>query len=314
MMARVASSAPPPAWQVWSTLLVSVVTAVLVVWFAAKVFKIGAAHARQAAELRRRCQVGADGLTSARPRSRCRSCAAIQRRRVAQAVDEAPSRVGADAEARLRPEERRAPRATVRRIALESQLQNNCDSAARSSASSGYARAAAACKAAMVSRDRFTRVAAGGRLPSSLPCQSMSSRSRCADSCTSASRNSIPSYSHVAMPGRRESFRAWLSAPGRLGAARRFGNRGILRPVVPRVAAAHVLADFGIGSLPEGRQIARDLHRSLRRRQQLEGHRHLAGREPRGRQRRRTPPADARRRPARAHRGSRCGCVSRWAR
>ncbi len=41
MMARVASSAPPPAWQVWSTLLVSCVTAGAVVWFAAKVFKIG---------------------------------------------------------------------------------------------------------------------------------------------------------------------------------------------------------------------------------------------------------------------------------
>ena len=41
MMARVASSSPPPAWQVWSTLLVSAVTASGVVWFAAKVFKIG---------------------------------------------------------------------------------------------------------------------------------------------------------------------------------------------------------------------------------------------------------------------------------
>ena len=41
MMARVASSSPPPAWQVWSTLLVSCVTAGAVVWFAAKVFKIG---------------------------------------------------------------------------------------------------------------------------------------------------------------------------------------------------------------------------------------------------------------------------------
>ena len=41
MMARVASSAPPPAWQVWATMLVSCVTAGAVVWFAAKVFKIG---------------------------------------------------------------------------------------------------------------------------------------------------------------------------------------------------------------------------------------------------------------------------------
>jgi ABC-2 type transport system permease protein len=41
MMGRVASSAPPPAWEVWTTLLISCVTATLVVWFAAKVFKIG---------------------------------------------------------------------------------------------------------------------------------------------------------------------------------------------------------------------------------------------------------------------------------
>jgi ABC-2 type transport system permease protein len=41
MMARVASSAPPPGWQVLATLLVSCVTVAAVVWFAAKVFKIG---------------------------------------------------------------------------------------------------------------------------------------------------------------------------------------------------------------------------------------------------------------------------------
>jgi ABC-type Na+ efflux pump permease subunit len=40
MIARVASSSPPPAWEVWTTLLISVVTAMLVVWFAAKVFKV----------------------------------------------------------------------------------------------------------------------------------------------------------------------------------------------------------------------------------------------------------------------------------
>ncbi len=40
MIARVASSAPPPAWQVWTTLLISCITAALVVWFAAKVFKV----------------------------------------------------------------------------------------------------------------------------------------------------------------------------------------------------------------------------------------------------------------------------------
>ncbi|HEY6457715.1 MAG TPA: ABC transporter permease [Steroidobacteraceae bacterium] len=40
MIGRVASSAPPPAWQVWTTLLISAVTSALVIWFAAKVFKI----------------------------------------------------------------------------------------------------------------------------------------------------------------------------------------------------------------------------------------------------------------------------------
>jgi ABC-2 type transport system permease protein len=40
MIARVASSAPPPSWQVWATLFISCITAALVVWFAAKVFKV----------------------------------------------------------------------------------------------------------------------------------------------------------------------------------------------------------------------------------------------------------------------------------
>jgi ABC-2 type transport system permease protein len=40
MIARIASSSPPPAWEVWTTLLISLVTAMLVVWFAAKVFKV----------------------------------------------------------------------------------------------------------------------------------------------------------------------------------------------------------------------------------------------------------------------------------
>jgi ABC-2 type transport system permease protein len=41
MMARLASDAPPPAWQVWLTVLVGLGAAYLAVWFAAKVFKIG---------------------------------------------------------------------------------------------------------------------------------------------------------------------------------------------------------------------------------------------------------------------------------
>lgn len=40
MLARVASTSPPPAWEVWLTLLIACGTAAAVVWFAAKVFKI----------------------------------------------------------------------------------------------------------------------------------------------------------------------------------------------------------------------------------------------------------------------------------
>jgi ABC-2 type transport system permease protein len=41
MMTRMASDAPPPAWQVWLTLLVGVAGAAVAVWFAGKVFKVG---------------------------------------------------------------------------------------------------------------------------------------------------------------------------------------------------------------------------------------------------------------------------------
>ncbi|HYK25759.1 MAG TPA: ABC transporter permease [Steroidobacteraceae bacterium] len=41
MLARVASATPPPAWQVLGSMLVSAAAAIAVVWFAAKVFRIG---------------------------------------------------------------------------------------------------------------------------------------------------------------------------------------------------------------------------------------------------------------------------------
>ncbi len=41
MIARLASDSPPPAWQVWLTVLVGLGAACATVWFAAKVFKIG---------------------------------------------------------------------------------------------------------------------------------------------------------------------------------------------------------------------------------------------------------------------------------
>jgi ABC-2 type transport system permease protein len=41
MMIRLATTTPPPAWQVAISLAVGVVAAALVTWFAAKVFKVG---------------------------------------------------------------------------------------------------------------------------------------------------------------------------------------------------------------------------------------------------------------------------------
>jgi ABC-2 type transport system permease protein len=41
MPARLASDAPPPGWQVALTMLVALGFAFLVLWFAAKVFRIG---------------------------------------------------------------------------------------------------------------------------------------------------------------------------------------------------------------------------------------------------------------------------------
>jgi ABC-2 type transport system permease protein len=41
MMSRLASDAPPPAWQVWLTVLVGLAAALATVWFTAKIFRIG---------------------------------------------------------------------------------------------------------------------------------------------------------------------------------------------------------------------------------------------------------------------------------
>ena len=41
MMSRLASDSPPPAWQVWLTVLIGLGAAYAAVWFAAKIFKIG---------------------------------------------------------------------------------------------------------------------------------------------------------------------------------------------------------------------------------------------------------------------------------
>lgn len=41
MMARLASTSPPPVWQVLASLVISVVAASIAVWFAAKIFRVG---------------------------------------------------------------------------------------------------------------------------------------------------------------------------------------------------------------------------------------------------------------------------------
>ena len=41
MMARLASSSPPPVWQVLLSMLTSIVAACVTVWFASKVFRVG---------------------------------------------------------------------------------------------------------------------------------------------------------------------------------------------------------------------------------------------------------------------------------
>ena len=55
---------------------------------------------------------------------------------------------------------------------------------------------------------------------------------------------------------------------------------GILRPVMFRIPAPHVLAHFGVRPPPEACQVARHLHGPLCRREQLEGHGYSAAADP----------------------------------
>jgi ABC-2 type transport system permease protein len=41
MMTRMASEVPPPAWQIWLTVVIGLGTVCVAVWFAAKIFKVG---------------------------------------------------------------------------------------------------------------------------------------------------------------------------------------------------------------------------------------------------------------------------------
>src|SRR3984957_3362987 len=114
-----------------------------------------------------------------------------------------------------------------------------------------------------------------------------------------------------------------LSGPAFEAAARQCLQR-ILRPVMLRVAAAHVLADLFIAAAPEAAQITRDLQRTLRGRQQLERQRHRAAADARGfdqaehflqpdceARRIRVNVVDADVRAARHYQLSRCECLER---
>jgi len=41
MLARLATSTPPPTWQVLATIVIGLLSAAGAVWFAAKIFKVG---------------------------------------------------------------------------------------------------------------------------------------------------------------------------------------------------------------------------------------------------------------------------------
>src|SRR5690606_12196247 len=71
------------------------------------------------------------------------------------------------------------------------------------------------------------------------------------------------------------------AGPASAHAARRRRFERILGPVVLRVASPEILAHVAIRTAPEACEIARHLHRPLRRRQQLERDRHAAARDAR---------------------------------
>ena len=86
-------------------------------------------------------------------------------------------------------------------------------------------------------------------------------------------------------------MRACVSSPARLGAPRRRRRERIVRPGMARVAPAHLGAHRRIGAAPEARQIARDLHRLVAGRQQLEHQRNAPARDASDAARGRTAPA-----------------------
>src|ERR1700730_5701340 len=70
---------------------------------------------------------------------------------------------------------------------------------------------------------------------------------------------------------------AWSLPWARLGAPRRRCGDRVLRPRVFGVTAAHFGTHGGIAAAPKTRQVARRLHRPVRRRNELDQQRHFAG-------------------------------------
>src|SRR6202453_4673134 len=68
---------------------------------------------------------------------------------------------------------------------------------------------------------------------------------------------------------RSERSNAWPSTPPRLGACGRLRGARVLGPEVAGIAAAKVGAHGGPGAAPKARQVARDLDRAVRGREQV---------------------------------------------
>src|SRR5207344_1410393 len=64
------------------------------------------------------------------------------------------------------------------------------------------------------------------------------------------------------------------SSSARLGAAGGCGGERIVGPGMAGIAALHFGFDRGVAATPEARQVARDLHRPVRRRQELDHQRY----------------------------------------
>ena len=116
----------------------------------------------------------------------------------------------------------------------------------------------------------------------------------------------------------RGSFKFKQTPPAlsaaRLGASGGWRLQRIVRPRMARIATAHLGLHRGVGAAPEAGQVARHLHRPVRRRQQFDHQRHLARRRCSDGGRGRTAPAPGSRASAPPPRRSRSAPTSPTAR